>query len=110
MGTVRGLRFGPFRARLGAHCWGAMMKRLFPILLIAIFAVYFFEEQTGRNLGVGYTLGKSAGFVDGVLGTSIAGGFAGGYGAATGVGARVSGGAQGMSGAVSGSMGSVFNK
>lgn len=85
------------------------MKRILPLVLIGILAIYFYEQHTGRDLYVGSSLQSAAGFVDRSTGTSfssgITGGFAGGYGSATGVGGRVGGGMGGLASGVSGAMG-----
>ena len=86
------------------------MKRLIPILLIAVFAIYAYEKRTGRNLGVSMTLERSAGVVDSFTGTNLSGAFAGGYGMATGVGSSVSRGTGSLASGVSNNMGSVFGK
>ena len=88
------------------------MKRIVPFVLIAVFAIYFYEQRTGRDLFVGSSLASAASFIDRTTGSNfsggIAGGFAGGYGAATGVGAAVGGGSGGLASGVAGSMGGVF--
>ena len=94
---------------LHAGSWGfSVMKRIIPVVLIAVFAIYAYEKRTGRNLGVSMTLEKSAGVVDSFTGTNLSGAFAGGYGMATGVGGSVKGGAGGLASGVSNNMGAVF--
>ena len=85
------------------------MKRIVPIVLIGIFAIYFYEQRTGRDLFVGSTIGSATSFIDRNTGTSfstgITGGFAGGYGAATGAARSMGGGMGGLASGVSGAMG-----
>ena len=88
------------------------MKRIVPIVLIGIFAIYFYEQRTGRDLYVGSSLQSAAAFIDNTTGSRLSSGFsggmAGGYGTATGVGASMGGGAGGLASGISGSMGGVF--
>ena len=87
----------------------SVMKRIIPVVLIGIFAIYLYEQRTGRDLFVGSTINSAAHIIDRTTGTSFAsgatGGFAGGYGMATGVGASVGGGMGGLAAGVSGAMG-----
>ena len=70
------------------------MKRIVPLVLIGIFAIYFYEQNTGRDLYVGSTIASATSFIDRTAGTSFSsgvgvgatGGFAGGYGTAIGAG------------------------
>ena len=70
------------------------MKRILPIVLIGIFAIYFYEQRTGRDLFVGSTFARTTNLIDRTTGSNFSsgasvgavGGFAGGYGAAVGRG------------------------
>ena len=88
------------------------MKTIIPAVLIGIFAIYVFEQRTGRDLYVGSSMQSAASFIDRTTGTGFAtgitGGFAGGYGAATGVGASAGGGMSGLASGVAGSMGGAI--
>lgn len=85
------------------------MVRVCLLVLAGLIGLWFFEQYSGRELGVKATLRGISDTVSGIAGLSVSGASASGYGMATSVGQSASHSAGSLASGVSSSMKAFFD-